>query len=170
MAIQEKKPAAEIDSDYVERAKIEALNVEGRSSATDVTYASEKSKLNSKMELFQKNISKIVSSGGTSTDYRYWKNIYSCFETAIEYIKDSYLDLGQRKKEFIAIYNDIVKRNSALVNQIYLWRNGDVAKKFLESGSSSTQANKKNIAYSARTRWEANWGVDGFSNKSKRKK
>ena len=170
MAMQEKKPAAEIDSDYVARAKIEALNIESRSRAMDVTYAVEKSKINGKMELFQRNVNKILSSGGTSNDYRYWKYLYSCFENAILYIKESYLVLGQRKKEFMAIYNDITRRNAILVQQIYLWRNGDRAKEFLESGTASIRPNRKNIAYSAKTRWEAVWCVSGFSDRNGKNK
>lgn len=168
---KEKTPAEEVDSDYVSRAKIEVLNIESRSSSFDVTYGLEKSKINAKMNLFQKNINRIVACGGTAEDYWNWKTIYNCFENAIQYTKESYLTLGQRKKEFIAIYNDIVKRNAALVRQLYMWRNGDVAKQFLERPSGPMKkANHKTLAYSAKSRWEAAWGVDGFSDKKKTRK
>ena len=36
---EEKAPAEKIDSDYVARAKIEALNIESRSKATDITLS-----------------------------------------------------------------------------------------------------------------------------------
>ena len=38
-------------------------------------------------------------------------------------IRKSYLDLGSRKKEYLAIYQDIVKRNLTLTGQLRYWKN-----------------------------------------------
>lgn len=163
---EEKAPAEKIDSDLVARAKIEALNIESRSSKTDVTWSMEKSKVNGKLEVFNRNISRIVSSGGTSDDYKTWKNIYSCFETAINYMQKSYLDMGQRKKEYLAIYRDIVKRNAQLVGKLSYWRNGKKAREFLDNKTKITRVTStKVVAQDCLRRWQTAFGVDGTSGK-----
>lgn len=60
---KEVNEAEKVDSDYVERAKVEALNIVSRSSASDLSWVLEKKKLDSKMLLFDKNINHIVSCG-----------------------------------------------------------------------------------------------------------
>lgn len=122
---EEKAPAEKIDSDYVARAKIEALNIESRSKATDITWFSEKAKINGKLEIFNRNISRIVTSGGTSEDYRTWRNIYNCIETAIKYTQDSYLDMGQRKRSFLPSIGIL---SSATIFWYSNFKYGEVAK------------------------------------------
>ncbi len=162
MVNEEKAPAEKIDSDYVARAKVEALNIESRSKATDLTWASEKSKVNGKLEIFNSNISRIVSSGGTSEDYRTWRNIYNCIETAIKYTQDSYLDMGQRKKEFLAIYRDIIKRNNLLVRQLQVWRGGKKAQELLANKTKIERiSSNKVVAQNALRRWQTAFGTDG---------
>lgn len=162
MVNAEKTPAAKIDSDYVARGKIEALNIESRSKISDVTWAVEKSKVNGKLEIFNRNISHIVSSGGTSEDYRTWRNIYNCIETAIKYMQDSYLDMGQRKKEFLAIYRDIVKRNNLLVQQLSFWRESKRAKEILGNKTKIERVtSNKVVAQNCLRRWQSAFGTDG---------
>lgn len=161
---EEKTPAAKIDSDYVARGKIEALNIESRSKKTDVTWAMEKSKVNGKLEIFQHNINSIVSSGGTSEDYRTWMNIKNCIETAIKYTQDSYLDLGQRKKEYLAIYRDIVKRNNLLVQQLSFWRESRRAKEIVGNKTKIERlTSTKVVAQNALRRWQTAFGTDGVA-------
>lgn len=159
---EEKAPAEKIDSDYVARAKIEALNIESRSKATDITWFSEKAKINGKLEIFNRNISRIVASGGTSEDYRTWRNIYNCIETAIKYTQDSYLDMGQRKKEFLAIYRDIIKRNNLLVQQLQVWRGGKRAQELLANKTKIQRiSSTKVVAQNVLRRWQTAFGTDG---------
>ena len=159
---EEKAPAEKIDSDYVARAKIEALNIESRSKATDITWFSEKAKINGKLEIFNRNISRIVASGGTSEDYRTWRNIYNCIETAIKYTQDSYLDMGQRKKEFLAIYRDIIKRNNLLVQQLQVWRGGKRAQELLANKTKIQRiSSTKVVSQNALRRWQTAFGTDG---------
>lgn len=132
---KEVNEAEKVDSDYVERAKVEALNIVSRSSASDLSWVLEKKKLDSKMLLFDKNINHIVSCGGSSSDYRNWRNIYNCFETAIKITHESYQDLGMRKREYLAIYQDIVKRNVTLVKQLLYWNSMKKGKRFSENNT-----------------------------------
>lgn len=161
---QEKQPAESIDSSYVARAKVEALNIASRTQASDVTWVVEKSKINGKLDLFQKNINRIVASGGSSEDYEIWMNIYSCIETAIKYTRDSYLDMGQRKKEYLAIYQDLVKRNNQLVRKIQYWKGKKDAKAATDNTTKLQRlSSNKVIATDALRRWQSNFAVDGTS-------
>lgn len=166
LVTKEKIPADDVDSAYVKRAKVEALNIESRSKATDVTWLVEKKKIESKMNLFNNNISKIVSCGGTSEDYRTWRNIYNCLECAVKVTRDSYLDLGQRKKEYLAIYQDIVKRNYTLVRQLMYWNNCKKAKKIKEDAVNPHRLSSNvTVATDALRRWQTAAGIDGISSK-----
>ena len=162
--MKEVNEAERIDSSYVKRAKVEALNITSRSSISDMSWTLEKSKLDRKMELFNKNINHIVSYGGSPSDYQSWRNIYNCLEMAIKVTHESYQDLGMRKKEYLAIYQDIVKRNMTLVRQLLYWNSLKKGKIFtendtkMERGSSNTV-----IAADAYRRWQAAMAVDGFS-------
>ena len=161
---KEVNEAEKVDSDYVERAKVEALNIVSRSSSSDLSWVLEKKKLESKMLLFDKNINHIVSCGGSSSDYRNWRNIYNCFETAIKITHESYQDLGMRKREYLAIYQDIVKRNVTLVKQLLYWNSMKKGKRFSENNT-RVERNTSNtvIASDAYRRWQAAMAVDGFS-------
>lgn len=73
---KEVKEAEKVDSDYVERAKVEALNIVSRSSASDLSWVLEQKKLDSKMLLFDKTstisfpvaeVPAITGIGATST-------------------------------------------------------------------------------------------------------
>lgn len=57
------------------RAKVEAQNIVDRSPMTDMAWTVEKGKIEGKLDIFQKNINKIMPYGGTAEDYRQWKNI-----------------------------------------------------------------------------------------------
>ena len=99
MLTNKEVPLAEkVDSDLVKREKVEATNIATRMpGAGDVAWMMEKGKIESKMNTFESNINKIVSYGGSSDDYKNWKDIYNCLDCAIKLIRKSYLDLGSRK-------------------------------------------------------------------------
>lgn len=165
----EKVFADSIDSVTFRRAKVEAKNVLDRIPAMDMAWVAEKSKIESKLEIFQKNINNIMSYGGTSEDYRQWKNIYNCIQTAIRITRESYQDIGKKKKEYIAIYRDIVNRNYQLTRQLLAWNSVKKARE-LEKNSKAPRrlTSISTTAYGALDRWKAAMAVDGFS-KGKRK-
>ena len=158
MLDDEKGYSVKVDSNYMSRAKTEALNIESRLKATDVTWAIEKNKINNKLSIFQDNINKIMPSGGKTEDLENWKEIYNCAETAIKYIKGSYLDMGQRKKEFLSIYSFITERNSQLVRQLKSWQHTKEAKEFLSStGKIEKFTSNKTVAQGVLNRWQKKW-------------
>lgn len=160
-----------VDSDLVKRAKVEAMNVAARTpGAADVAWAMEKGKIESKLGIFQSNINKITSYGGSSDDYKDWQNVYECLVCAIKLIRDAYLDLGSRKKEYLAIYRDIVKRNLELTQQLRYWNS---LKNVKEMTSKATKLQRLSsittISHDALNRWQSAMAVDGFSQGKKRK-
>ncbi|MDY3936646.1 MAG: DUF5045 domain-containing protein [Prevotella sp.] len=164
----EKAYAAAIDSFTRKRAKVEAQNVFDRSSAGDMAWAVEKGKIESKLDIFQKNINKIMPYGGSAEDYRQWKSIYNCMITAIKVTRTSYQDLGRKKKEYVAIYKDIVKRNYHLTKQLLTWNSIKKAKE-MKKNSKPPQRLSSNatIAFNAMNRWKVAMAVDGFAQKPK---
>lgn len=160
--------AEKVDSDLVKREKVEAMNIAVRTpGVADVAWTMEKGKIQGKMSLFQSNINKIESYGGTSDDYKNWQNIYSCFETAIKLIRESYLDLGSRKKEYLAIYRDIVKRNLALVEELRYWQCLKMVKENEQKATKVERLSSNTVlATNAMRRWQNAMAVDGFSKKN----
>ena len=166
---REVEQADSIDSCLVRRAKIEALNITSRTaSESDLAWIVEKGKIESKLQIFNSNINKIVSYGGTSEDYKNWKEIYNCLDCAIKLIRTSYLDVGSRKKEYLAIYQDIVKRNYNLTLQLISWNK---LKKIRQINANAKPgqplSSKQTLANDARRRWQAAMAVDGFSPSNK---
>lgn len=165
----EKAYADSIDSVMSRRAKAEAMNILDRTPAMDMAWTAEKGKIEGKLEIFQRNVNNVLPCGGTPEDYREWKNIYNCIQTAIKVTRESYQDLGRKKKEYMAIYRDIVRRNYQLTQKLLAW-NGVRKAREMSRNSKSPQrlSSVSTTAYDALNRWKAAMAVDGFS-KGKRK-
>lgn len=165
--MQEVPLSEKVDSDLVKRAKVEELNIASRTpGATDVAWAMEKGKIESKMSILQSNINKIISYGGSSSDFHDWQDVYQCLSCAIKLIRNAYLDLGSRKKEYLAIYKDIVKNNFTLTQQLRYWKS---LKSIKEMEAKKTKIDRQSsittIANDAMRRWQTGWAVNGFSSK-----
>ena len=119
LTLKKEEPMAEqIDSALTYRAKIEAMNVADRTPvAIDLAWQTEKTKIEKKFNIFRENINKITMCGGSSQDYKEWLEIYNCLQTALKAVRDAYMPLNERKKQYLEIYHDIVLRNQQLVGQ-----------------------------------------------------
>ncbi len=130
----QKTMAEQIDSALTYRAKIEAMNVADRMpKALDLAWQSEKAKIEKKFQLFRENINKITMCGGTSQDYKEWLEIYNCLQTALKAVRDAYMPLNERKKQYLEIYHDIVLRNQQLVRYVTSLSCGKEADELLHS-------------------------------------
>jgi len=70
--------------------------------------------------------------------------------------------MGQRKKEFLAIYRDIIKRNNLLVQQLQVWRGGKRAQELLANKTKIQRiSSTKVVAQNALRRWQTAFGTDG---------
>lgn len=113
---QQVDDAEKIDSAMVKRAEVEALNVADRTGgALDLAWGVEGSKVTSKLETFETNIRRILQAGGSADDQRYWQEQAAVFKTAIKAAQEAYMPNAQRKKQYLAVYRDLVKKNESLV-------------------------------------------------------
>lgn len=105
--------ADSIQASLTQRAEIEALNIADRQ--IDIAWLAEGSKVNKKLSDFEKNINRIISTGGTANDKTRWNEYYKIFQTAIKATQDAYMPNAQRKRQYLAIYADIEHQNEILI-------------------------------------------------------
>lgn len=156
LVLEREKPMAEqIDSALTYRARIEAMNVADRTpKALDLAWQAEKGKIEKKFQLFRENINKITMKGGTSQDYRDWLEIYNCLQTALQAVRDAYMPLNERKKQYLEIYHDIVLRNNQLVQFITSLSCGKEADELLRSKVSPRYVRLSGYTSDAMGRWK----------------
>ena len=143
--------AEAIDSALVKRAEIEALNVADRQ--IDLAWLAEGDKINAQMERLQRNIDRILLAGGTTDDRERWTEYYHVYQCAIDATKDAYMPNAQRKKEYLRIYEDVVRQNEILV--------GTVTDGLLNA-TADRRLNKDGIVRDAMDRWnESRFAVRG---------
>ena len=143
------------------RAEIEALNVADRQ--IDIAWLAEGSKITSKLNDFQMNISRIMNAGGTIQDKERWNDYYHIYECAIKATQDAYMPNAQRKKEYLAIYADIIKQNETLIAYIVQLNKRSKTTALLEA--TYIKPNRTSaIATAAHNRWkDSGWGVSSAS-------
>lgn len=164
-ALYKEKPMAEqIDSALSTRAKIEALNVADRQ--IDLAWKVEQSKIENKQQLFKKNIDQILYRGGTNEDKKYWTTIYNAVDCGLRAVREAYLPNSQRKKQYLAIYKDLVLKNNQLVDCLCLW-SGLKEAESRAGGTLPVKTNAGDIARSCYGRWKVamagGGGVSGGS-------
>lgn len=115
-AYQQIGDAEKLDSAMIKRAEIEALNVADRTGGTlDLAWGVEGNKITNKLEAFENNIQRILQTGGTAVEQQYWQDQAEVFKTAIKATQEAYMPNAQRKKQYLAIYGDLTKKNESLV-------------------------------------------------------
>lgn len=156
-AYQQIDDAEKLDSSFVKRAEIEALNMADRQ--VDLAWIAEGRKIESKLEDFQRNINRLVSAGGKNAHVTLWREYYNKFTTAVTAIKQSYMPNSQRKKEYLQIYNDINEANDNLLRFIVLLHGRGETTRLL-SASYSKPDLRGAIAQAAMNRWRgAGWST-----------
>lgn len=142
--------AEAIDSALVKRAEIEALNVADRQ--IDLAWLAEGDKINAQMERLQRNIDRIPLAGGTTDDRERWTEYYHVYQCAIDATKDAYMPNAQRKKEYLRIYEDVVRQNEILVGYLARRQNATVANGLLNA-TADQRLDKGGIVREAMGRW-----------------
>ena len=151
--------AEAIDSALVKRAKVEALNVADRQ--VDIAWLAEGDKVSGQMERFRRNIDRILLSGGTPADKERWTEYYHVYQCAINATKDAYMPNAQRKKEYLRIYEDVVRQNEILVGFLARRQNATVTDGLLNA-TVDRRLNKGGIVREAMGRWnESRFTVRG---------
>ena len=154
-AYQQVEVADSIQASLTQRAEIEALNIADRQ--IDIAWLAEGNKINSKLADFQTNINRIVSAGGSPSDKTRWNEYYRMFHTAIRETQDAYMPNAQRKRQYLAIYDDITKQNETLVSFLIQLSNKRKTSSLL-AARLERRTNVTNHASAAISRWrEAGW-------------
>ena len=156
-AYQQIDDAGKLDSSFVKRAEIEALNMADRQ--VDLAWMAEGRKIESKLEDFQRNINRLVSAGGKNAHVTLWREYYNKFTTAVTAIKQAYMPNSQRKKEYLNIYKDISDANENLLRfLVQLHGRGETAR--LLAASYTKPDRRGAIAQAAMNRWRgAGWST-----------
>ena len=123
--------AEAIDSALVKRAEIEALNVADRQ--IDLAWIAEGDKVNGQMDRFKRNIDRILPAGGSSDDKERWTEYYHMYQCAIDATKNAYMPNAQRKKEYLRIYEDVVRQNEILVGYLAKRQNATITGSLLNA-------------------------------------
>ena len=125
LLLHQEAPYAEIiDSIHTHRAEIEALNIAERTpGALDAAWQMEKEKITKKQDVFKKNIEQITRLGGSPADRSDWLDIYKSIDCGLQAVKNAYLPMSMRKKEYLSIYKDLVKYNQGLCQHLYQLKN-----------------------------------------------
>ena len=142
--------AEAIDSALVKRAKVEALNVADRQA--DIAWLAEGDKVSRQMDRFRRNIDRILLSGGTPADKERWTEYYHVYQCAINATKDAYMPNAQRKKEYLRIYEDVVRQNEILVGYLAKRQNATAMNALLNATDNRT-LHKGSIVRNAMSRW-----------------
>ena len=154
---QQVDEAEAIDSALTSRAKIEALNVADRQ--VDLAWLAE-----SQMRQFQKNIDRIMMTGGSPKEKERWNDYYRVYQCAIKATRDAYMPNAQRKKEYLQIYADVSRQNDVLVKYLVQLSNRNATKNLL-SATENRPIDKRSIISNAMSRWnESRSAVRGSQN------
>lgn len=149
-AYQQIDDAEKLDSSFVKRAEIEALNMADRQ--VDLTWMAEGHKIEAGLENFQRNINRLATAGGKNVHVSLWREYYNKFTTAVTAIKQSYMPNSQRKKEYLRIYKDITEANENLLRfLVQLHGRGETSR--LLAATYNKPDRRGAIAQAAMNRW-----------------
>ena len=151
--------AEEIDSALVSRAKIEALNVADRQ--IDLAWLAEGDKVKGQMDRLERNIDRIIPSGGTPEDRARWTEYYRIYQCALTATREAYMPNAQRKKEYLSIYEDVARQNEILIGYLARRRNATRTETLLNATAGRT-LDKGSIVRDAVSRWnESRFSASG---------
>ena len=107
--------ADSIQADLESRAKVEAANMADRQ--VDLAWVTEGGKIESKLLAFKNNINALQ--GKTNSDeITGWTELGRMFDFAIKTIRQAYMPNSERQKQYLAIYEEIVKSNDNLLLRV----------------------------------------------------
>ena len=142
--------AENIDSALTSRAAIEALNVADRQ--IDLAWTAEGNKIEAAMARFKQNIDRIMFIGGTANEKLRWTEYYNMYNCAINATKDAYMPNAQRKKEYLRIYDDVVRQNETLLRYLVRLHSASRTNTLLTATHERT-LHKESIVSEAKSRW-----------------
>ena len=159
---QEVPHSEAIDSALNERLRVEGLNMADRTpGVTDLAYQVEKGKIEGKLAVLKQNIERITLEGGTAGEYRTWLERYNAINCGLQAVRDAYMPMGKRKEQYLAIYKDILLKNTEVCELILALRHMKSAKDAMNTAQAPHRANIATIARSAHGRWKVALAAGG---------
>ena len=154
--------AEALDSAMTQRARIEALNVADRSGgALDVAWLAEGDKINAALEDFEKNIRRIIEAGGSNHEQEHWREQYNVFLCAVKSVQEAYMPNAERKKQYLRIHADIIRKNEMLVRYLVRLANSTKVAELMDA-SAIIEDRRAQIAMAEMNRGrEAGWRATG---------
>ena len=140
-----------IDTSLTKRAEVEALNMADRQ--VDLAWQAEGPKIQSRLEAFSRNIERLSEAGGNAGDISLWQERYHLFQTAVSSLRNAYMPNAERKKQYLAIYDDIARKNETLIAYIVSVDARERAKERLAATVTLPHRNGE-IASEASGRWK----------------
>jgi len=107
--------ADSIQADLEGRAKVEAANIADRE--IDLAWVAEGSKIESKLLNFKNNIN-ALNGKAQSEEIINWTELGQMYDFAVKTIRKAYMPNSERQKQYIAIYDEIVKSNDNLLLRV----------------------------------------------------
>ena len=161
---KEEGHAEALDSALNERKRVEAFNIADRTpGVTDVAWQVEKGKIENKLDIFKKNIERLTTEGAPAKVYIIWMERYNCLNCGLQAVRDAYMPQGMRQEQYLAIYQEIIEKNTEVCELISYLR----YQKMIKRDSTKIRPLPKTklglVARSALGRWKlANTGVAGI--------
>lgn len=151
----EESHAENLDSALNERKRVEELNIADRTpGVTDVAWQVEKSKIESKLAIYKKNIESLTTEGAPAKEYIVWMERYNAINCGLQAVRDSYMPQGKRKEQYIAIYKDILLQNTEVCEYIAYLRSAKEVKRINDNPRPLPRTQFGLIARTAHGRWK----------------
>ncbi len=156
--------AEALDSALNERKRVEMKNIADRTpGVTDVAWQVEKGKIENKLAIFKSNIERLTKEGAPAKEYIVWMERYNCINCGLQAVRDAYMPQGKRKEQYIAIYKDILEKNTEVCEYISYLRYEKMTKRDSTKVRPLPKTKIGMVARSALGRWKiANTGVAGI--------
>lgn len=151
----EESHAENLDSALNERKRVEELNIADRTpGVTDVAWQVEKSKIESKLAIYKKNIESLTTEGAPAKEYIVWMERYNAINCGLQAVRDAYMPQGKRKEQYIAIYKDILLQNTEVCEYIAYLRSAKEVKRINDNPRPLPKTQFGLIARTAHGRWK----------------
>ena len=93
--------------------------------------------------------------GGTQDEYDYWLQYYNVYTCAIRSTQDAYMPNALRKREYLKIYDDVMRKNELLVRSLVRLSNSKKVDELLQQAGQKLTNSKPDIVRAAMSRWKA---------------
>ena len=159
---QEVPHAETLDSALTERMRVEAKNIADRTPGlTDIAWQVERGKIESKLSVLKGNIERITLEAGSAHSYTTWLERYNAINCGLQAVRDAYMPQGKRKEQYLAIYKDILLKNTEVCEYILYLRKLKEVKNNSGSAPAPHRANITTICRSAHGRWKVAMAAGG---------